>query len=127
MQRLLRETAPSEEEQSDYNDDSSSPEWVGDGLSLGGEESWANAVAEFARHVHASSGEFEEVLASALADVGRTCREGGANEQQWLHCLAVTGLLLENMTSLDALAGRAIEPEEIMHSLLLPAVSVPCL
>jgi condensin complex subunit 3 len=122
LQILLRETAPSEEQRENDSEDLSS-EWVGDGLSLGGEESWANAVAQFARHVHASSGEFEGVLASAIADVARPCREGWADVRQWLHSLAVTGLFLENITSLDVLAGQAIEPEEIIHSLLLPAVS----
>ncbi|CAM6100840.1 unnamed protein product [Calypogeia fissa] len=124
LQRLLTETTPSEDQSNEQSvsDDPTSHEWVGDGLSLGGEESWGNAVADFARHVHASAGEFEEVLAAAVAEVGRPCREGGADERQWLHCLAVTGLLLENITSLDVLVGRAIEPEEIIHSLLLPAV-----
>jgi condensin complex subunit 3 len=41
---------------------------------------------------------------------------------QWMHSLAVTGLLLENAKSLYWLQGKAIEPIELLQSLLLPGV-----
>ncbi|BBN11728.1 condensin complex subunit 3 [Marchantia polymorpha subsp. ruderalis] len=113
LQFLLERSAVSER---------SLDEVVGDGLSLGGEELWASAVAELAHHVHASPGEFAQVVSASLAQHARPCREGGANIMQWLHCLAMTALLLENIDSLHQLDGQAIEPQEIQDSLLLPAV-----
>jgi condensin complex subunit 3 len=73
---------------------------IGDGINLGGEKEWARAVTEIARKVHASSGEFEDIVATVVADLGRPCREGGADFLQWMHCLAVTGLVLEGSKSL---------------------------
>ncbi|KAL2651267.1 hypothetical protein R1flu_019395 [Riccia fluitans] len=95
---------------------------VGDGLSLGGDELWAISVAELAHYVHAAPGEFAQVLAASLADHSRPCREGGADVLQWLHCLAIAGLLFENIDSLRELDRLAIEPQEIYESLLLPSV-----
>jgi condensin complex subunit 3 len=94
---------------------------IGDGINLGGDKEWARAVTELARKVHASSGEFEDIVATVVADLGRPCREGGADFLQWMHCLAVTGLVLEGSKSLRGLQGRAIEASEILHGLLLPA------
>ncbi|GLJ51847.1 hypothetical protein SUGI_1101390 [Cryptomeria japonica] len=94
---------------------------IGDGINLGGDKEWARAVSELAKKVHASSGEFEDVLATVVAELGRPCREGGADFLQWMHCLAVTGLVLESVKSLRALQGKAIEASEILHGLLLPA------
>ncbi|KAL3677038.1 hypothetical protein R1sor_026986 [Riccia sorocarpa] len=95
---------------------------VGDGLSLNGDESWGNSVAEFAHQVHAAPGELSQVLAASLVDHAGPCREGGADVLQWLHCLALTGLLFEDVDSLRDLEGLAIEAQEIRDSLLLPAV-----
>ncbi|KAA8547693.1 hypothetical protein F0562_004122 [Nyssa sinensis] len=39
---------------------------------------------------------------------------------QWMHCLAVTGVLLENTESLRWMHGKAIEPAGLLQSLLLP-------
>eukprot|EP01018_Ginkgo_biloba_P038171 Gb_36529 [translate_table: standard] len=94
---------------------------IGDGVNLGGDKEWARAVTELARKIHASSGEFEDVVASVLAELGRPCREGGADFMQWMHCLAVAGLVLESIKSLKDLQGKAIEASEILHALLLPA------
>ncbi|KAH9318229.1 hypothetical protein KI387_019998, partial [Taxus chinensis] len=94
---------------------------IGDGISLGGDREWARAVTELAKKVHASSGEFEDVVAAVVAELGMPCREGGADFLQWMHCLAVTGLLLESVKSLRGLQGMSIEASEILHGLLLPA------
>lgn len=84
---------------------------------------WAAAVAELAGKVYSEQGEYEKVLADAISRLGQPCRDGGAEASQWLHCLAVTSLLLERIMSLRQLAGCAIESQEIVDALLLPAVS----
>lgn len=89
-----------------------------------GDTDWAAAVSELAIKVHSEQGEFEEVVADAVSVLGQPCRDGGAKVSQWLHCLAVTRLLLERLSSLHQLNGWAIEPQEIVDALLLPAVSV---
>ncbi|XP_052158870.1 uncharacterized protein LOC127776510 isoform X2 [Oryza glaberrima] len=94
---------------------------IGDGVSLGGDKEWAKAVAELAKRVHASVGEFEMVVATVVEELARPCRERTADFMHWMHCLAVTGLLLENASSLQSLQGKAIEPLELLQSLLLPA------
>ncbi|KAL8550153.1 hypothetical protein ACS0TY_008830 [Phlomoides rotata] len=93
---------------------------IGDGFNLGGERNWASAVAELAKKVHAATGEFEEVVLTVVEELARPCRERTADWKQWLHCLALVGLLLENTTSFRHMQGRAIDPAEILHSLLLP-------
>jgi condensin complex subunit 3 len=97
---------------------------IGDGVSLGGDREWAKAVSELAKRVHASVGEFEMVIATVVEELTRPCRERTADFMQWMHCLAVTGLLLENTSTLRSLEGKAIEPPELLQSLLLPAVSL---
>jgi hypothetical protein len=97
---------------------------IGDGVSLGGDREWAKAVSELAKKVHASVGEFEMVTAIVVEELARPCRERTADFMQWMHCLAVTGLLLENTSTLRSLEGKAIEPPELLQSLLLPAVSL---
>ncbi|CAM0913331.1 unnamed protein product [Alopecurus aequalis] len=94
---------------------------IGDGVSLGGDREWAKAVSELAKKVHASVGEFEMVIAAVVEELARPCRERTADFMQWMHCLAVTGLLLENTSTLRSLEGKAIEPHELLQSLLLPA------
>ncbi|KAF0903653.1 hypothetical protein E2562_028356 [Oryza meyeriana var. granulata] len=94
---------------------------IGDGVSLGGDKEWAKAVAELAKRVHATVGEFEMVVATVVEELARPCRERTADFMHWMHCLAVTGLLLENASSLRSLQGKAIEPPELLQSLLLPA------
>ncbi|KAL9261771.1 Condensin complex subunit 3-like protein [Drosera capensis] len=93
---------------------------IGDGINLGGDKDWAFAVSELAKKVHASGGEFEEVLLGVIGELAQSCRERTADCIQWMHCLAVTGLLLENVKSFHQLQGKAIEPAELLHSLLLP-------
>lgn len=95
---------------------------MGDGFSLGGERVWAFAVAELARKIHASTGEFEEVLLAVVEELAQPCRERTADVKQWLHCLALAALVLENTTSFRYMQGRAIDPAEILHSILLPGV-----
>ncbi|XP_020270589.1 condensin complex subunit 3-like [Asparagus officinalis] len=105
----------------DYElDDDENKIIIGDGISLGGDKDWQRAVSELARKVHASVGEFETVVTSVIEELACPCRERTADVIQWMHCLSVTGLLLENIESLRSLHGKAIEPSEILHSLLLP-------
>lgn len=98
---------------------------IGDGISLGGDKDWCRAVAALAKKVHASVGEFEEVVTGVVEELARPCRERTADLIGWTHCLAVTGLLLENAESYRRLQGKAMEPVELLHSLLLPAVNPP--
>ena len=63
------------------------------------------------------------MVAEAVSRLGQPCRDGGAEASQWLHCLAVTSLLLERLMSLHQLVGCAIGSQEILDALLLPAVS----
>ncbi|CAH9070046.1 unnamed protein product [Cuscuta epithymum] len=93
---------------------------IGDGINLGGDKEWAAAVSELAKKVHASSGEFEEVVLRVIEQLAQPCRERTAGCMQWLHCLAVTSLLLENAQSFRWMHGKAIEPLEILQSVLLP-------
>ncbi|KAF8650576.1 hypothetical protein HU200_063953 [Digitaria exilis] len=94
---------------------------IGDGVSVGGDKEWAKAVAELAKKVHSSVGEFEMVVSTVVEELARPCRERTADFMQWMHCLAVTGLLLENTSTLRNLQVTAMEPSELLHSLLLPA------
>ncbi|XP_021775152.1 condensin complex subunit 3-like [Chenopodium quinoa] len=110
---------------------------IGDGINIGGERDWANAVAGLAKKVHSADGEFEEVVLHVVEELARPCRERSADFMEWLHCLAVIGLLLENTKSLPLLQRKAIEPIELLNALLLPGakhlnldvqrVSVRCL
>ncbi|GAB2277719.1 hypothetical protein Dimus_012422 [Dionaea muscipula] len=93
---------------------------IGDGINLGGDIDWALAVADLAKKVHASAGEFEEVILRVIGELARPCRERTADCMQWMHCLAVTGLLLENTKFFHRLQGKTIEPPELLQSLLLP-------
>ena len=97
---------------------------LGDGINLGGDRDWADAVSGLARRVHAASGEFEEVVLGVIQQLAQPCRERTANFMQWMHCLAVIGLLLENAKSFRTIQGKAIEANELLQSLLLPAVIV---
>ncbi|PAN25810.2 hypothetical protein PAHAL_4G277800 [Panicum hallii] len=94
---------------------------IGDGVSLGGDKEWAKAVAELAKKVHSSVGEFEMVVSAVVEELAVPCRERTADFMQWMHCLAVTSLLLENTSTLRNLRVTAIEPSQLLHSLLLPA------
>jgi condensin complex subunit 3 len=93
---------------------------IGDGINLGGDKDWAEAVSKLAKKVHAAPGEYEEVILVVVEEVARPCRERTADFLQWMHMLSLTSLLLENGKSLHSLQGKAIEPEEILHALLLP-------
>lgn len=95
---------------------------IGDGINLGGDKDWAEAVSGLARKVHAASGEFEEVVIGVVEEIARPCRERTADFMQWMHCLAVFGLYLEKARSYHCIQGRATEPAELLQSLLLPAV-----
>ncbi|ESQ47303.1 hypothetical protein EUTSA_v10027629mg [Eutrema salsugineum] len=93
---------------------------IGDGINLGGDKDWAEAVSKLAKKVHAAPGEFEEIILVVIEELARPCRERTADFLQWMHMLSLTSLLLENGKSLHSLQGKAIEPEEILHALLLP-------
>ncbi|CAK9168302.1 unnamed protein product [Ilex paraguariensis] len=101
-------------------DDGGNEVVIGDGINLLGDKDWANAVSGLTMKVHAASGEFEEVVLGVLEELARPCRERTADCTQWMHCLAVTGLLLVNTKSFRWMHGKAIEPAEILQSLLLP-------
>lgn len=93
-----------------------------DGINLGGDKEWANAVSMLARKVHSAAGEFEDAVLQVIEELARPCRERAADFIQWIHCLTVTGLLLENTKSYYLLQGKAIDPEDLLRSLLLPGV-----
>ncbi|OIW14158.1 hypothetical protein TanjilG_21298 [Lupinus angustifolius] len=93
---------------------------IGDGLSFGCDNDWAEAVARLARKVHATPGGFEEVILAIIEELAQPCRERTADFVQWIHTLSLTGLLLKNAKSLRLLQGKAIEPDELLQSLLLP-------
>ncbi|TYH44410.1 hypothetical protein ES332_D11G192300v1 [Gossypium tomentosum] len=97
-------------------DDEGNKVAIGDGINLGGDRDWAIAVARLARKVHSAAGEFEEVILGVVQELARPCRERTADFINWMHCLAVTGLLLENAKSFH----WAVEPTELLQSLLLP-------
>ncbi|XP_073146295.1 uncharacterized protein [Henckelia pumila] len=101
-------------------DDNGNDVVIGDGINLGGERDWAAAVAKLAKKVHASTGEFENIVLAVIEELARPCRERIADCKQWLHCLAVTALLLENTSSFQHMQRGAITAVEILHSLLLP-------
>lgn len=103
-------------------DDSGNEVVIGDCFNLGGEKDWATAVAELTKKVHTATGEFEEVILTVVEELARSCRERTADCKQWLHCLALIALLLQNTTSIRHMEGWAIGPAEILHSLLLPGV-----
>ncbi|WJX31033.1 hypothetical protein P8452_19512 [Trifolium repens] len=93
---------------------------IGDGLSFGGDTEWAEAIAKLARKVHAAPGEFEEVVLAIVEKLAQPCRERTADYVQWIHTLSLIGLLLKNAVSMRFLQGKAIEPDELLQSLLLP-------
>ncbi|XP_022772037.1 condensin complex subunit 3 [Durio zibethinus] len=97
-------------------DDEGNKVVIGDGINLGGDRDWAIAVARLARKVHSATGEFEEVILGVVEELARPCRERTADFIQWMHSLAVTGLLLEKAKSFH----WAVEPTELLQSLLLP-------
>nr|GEV13526.1 condensin complex subunit 3 [Tanacetum cinerariifolium] len=101
-------------------DDDGNKVVIGDGISLGGERDWADAVFGLAKKVHSTQGEFEGVVLGVVAELARPCRERTADFLDWMHCLSVIGLLLEHTQSLRWIYGKSIEPSEILHSLLLP-------
>ncbi|CAN1228528.1 Condensin complex subunit 3 [Linum perenne] len=94
---------------------------IGDGLNLGGDKDWADAVTSLAKKVHSGIGEIESAFLVVVEELIRPCRERTADFKQWMHCLAVTGLLLQNAKSFHLLQGQAIQPSELLQSLLLPA------
>ncbi|XP_057972406.1 uncharacterized protein LOC131160592 isoform X2 [Malania oleifera] len=100
-------------------DDDGNKVVIGDGINLGGDRDWANAVSSLVRKVHATAGEFEEVILGVVEELAQPCRERTADFMQWMHCLAVTGLLLENTKSFRWLQGKAVGPAELLQSLLL--------
>ncbi|KAI4299612.1 hypothetical protein L6164_033053 [Bauhinia variegata] len=93
---------------------------IGDGVNFGGDRDWAEAVARLARKVHAAPGEFEDVVLAIIEELAQPCRERTADYVQWMHSLSLTGLLLKSVKSLHCLQGKAIEPDELLQSLLLP-------
>ncbi|KAL8193981.1 hypothetical protein R6Q57_026223 [Mikania cordata] len=101
-------------------DDDGNKVIIGDGISLGGERDWADAVSALAKKVYATQGEFEQVILSVVADLAQPCRERTADFLEWMHCLSVIGLLFEHMKSLRWMHGNAMEPTELLQCLLLP-------
>ncbi|KAJ0234487.1 ARM repeat superfamily protein [Hirschfeldia incana] len=93
---------------------------IGDGINLGGDKDWADAVSKLAKKVHSAPGEYEQLILVVVEELARPCRERTADFLQWMHMLSLTSLLLENGESLHSLREKAVEPEEILHALLLP-------
>lgn len=95
---------------------------VGDGINLGGDREWASAVSALAKTVHSASGEFEEAVFRVIEELAQPCRERTADFMHWMHCLAVTGLILENVKSLQWVQGKTIAATDLHQLLLLPGV-----
>ena len=95
---------------------------LGDGINLGGDRDWAIAVSGLVKKVHAAAGEFEEIVLEVVEELARPCRERTANCMQWMHCLAVTSLLLENAKSLNFINGKDRGLAQLLESILLPGV-----
>ena len=95
---------------------------MGDGVNLGGDREWADAVSGLAGKVHVAVGEFEEVLLGVVEELAQPCRERIIDFLHWMHCLSMTGLILENAKSFRWMQGKSIEPDELLQSLLLPGV-----
>ncbi|KAG7032735.1 Condensin complex subunit 3, partial [Cucurbita argyrosperma subsp. argyrosperma] len=93
---------------------------LGDGINLGGDRDWAIAVSGLVKKVHAAAGEFEEIVLEVVEELARPCRERTANCMQWMHCLAVTSLLLENAKSLNFINGKDRGLAQLLESILLP-------
>jgi hypothetical protein len=78
-------------------------------LDLGGSRKWAHAVSTLARHVHGAPGEYVSTLFAAVQELEeqaeRVENTGGEGEVEaaWLRCLAVVGLLLEEVKGLEEL------------------------
>jgi hypothetical protein len=78
-------------------------------LDLGGSRKWAHAVSTLARHVHGAPGEYVSTLFAAVQELEeqaeRVENTGGGGEVQaaWLRCLAVVGLLLQEVKGLEEL------------------------
>ncbi|KAD7478499.1 hypothetical protein E3N88_01635 [Mikania micrantha] len=106
-------------------DDDGNKVIIGDGISLGGERDWADAVSALAKKVYATQGEFEQVILSVVADLAQPCRERTADFLEWMHCLSVIGLLLEHIKSLRWMHGNAMEPTELLQCLLLQGQTHP--
>lgn len=96
-------------------------EHVGDG-GIAGDKEWEEAIVDFGKSVHAAPGEWITVMIELVEKLGRPCREGGAYPLQWLKCLNMAGLLLQDMDSACQLVGSVIEPTELVDALLLSAV-----
>ncbi|KAK2652547.1 hypothetical protein Ddye_012403 [Dipteronia dyeriana] len=101
-------------------DDEGNKVVIGDGINLGGDNHWADAVSRLASKVHAATGEFEEVILEVVKELARPCRERTADSMQWMHGLSVAGLLLGNAKSFHLIQGKAIESSEFLQSLLIP-------
>ncbi|KAK3218552.1 hypothetical protein Dsin_012522 [Dipteronia sinensis] len=101
-------------------DDEGNKVVIGDGINIGGDKDWADAVSRLARKVHAATGEFEEVILEVVKELARPCRERTADFMQWMHSLSVAGLLMENAKSFHLIQGKAMESAEFLQSLLIP-------
>lgn len=103
-------------------DDEGNKVALGDCINVGGDREWADAVASFAKKVHSAFGEFEEAVLEIVKELAQACRERTADSIRWMHCLAVTGLLLENAKSFGSVRSSTIELDDLLQFLLLPGV-----
>ncbi|XP_031398839.1 condensin complex subunit 3 isoform X2 [Punica granatum] len=101
-------------------DDEGNKVALGDCINLGGDREWADAVSALARKVHSASGEFEEAVLEVVEELAQPCRERTADSIQWMHCLSVTGLLLESAKSFGSVRSKAIKLDDLLQFLLLP-------
>ncbi|KAK4776536.1 hypothetical protein SAY86_005224 [Trapa natans] len=101
-------------------DDEGNKVALGDCINLGGDREWADAVAGFARKVHSAYGEFEEAFLNVINELAQACRERTADSIQWMHCLAVIGLLLENVKTFGSVQSKTTELDDLLQFLLLP-------
>lgn len=96
-------------------------------LNLAGDQKFKKSAGNFALRVFPTPEEFVENISKILGDLlGKLREEKGGNEGEnvltFLKCLVGVDLLLSNVFSLRKILGSSIQPEEILHSLLLPGV-----
>lgn len=103
-------------------DDNGNKVVLGDGVNIGGDKSWADAVSELAKKVHSAAGEYEDTVFGVLEELAQPCRERVGDFIQWMHCLAVAGILLGDESSYVWLQKKINGSMELLQSLLLPGV-----
>ncbi|CAM8885507.1 unnamed protein product [Rhodiola kirilowii] len=106
-------------------DDNGNKVVLGDGISLGGDKNWADAVSELAWKVHAAAGEYEDAVFGVVEELAQPCRERAGDFIQWMHCLSIAGLLLGDKKAYYWLQNKITGSAESLLSVLLPGAKHP--